>query len=141
MELKEFFSSLGRLDMARFPQHPILTECSANDRFFPHEWRGDLPEFFGKKNHQSYQCYFAIELRSADTIKLRSASRTHFYSPMVFFILISTCAERQTCYQYTSKLPGKQKSCIYCTSRLTASMKRLRIQRRNRDFSRKFGLQ
>ncbi len=26
--------SLGRLDMPRRPRHPILTECSANDRFF-----------------------------------------------------------------------------------------------------------
>lgn len=72
-------------------------------------------------------------------IKLRFASRSHFYSPMLFFILISIYAERQTYYQYTSKFPGKKKSCIYCTSRLTAFIKRLRIQGRNRDFSLEFG--
>ena len=28
------YFSLGRLDMARGPRHPILRSCSANDRFF-----------------------------------------------------------------------------------------------------------
>lgn len=66
--------------------------------------------------------------------------RSHSHSLIFVFILVSTYAERIICYQYTSKLAGKQKSCISCTSRLVAFMKRLLIQARNRDFSLTFGL-
>ena len=40
------FISLGRLDMARQPRHPILTECSANDRFFPLKGEANKAELF-----------------------------------------------------------------------------------------------
>ncbi|NEN92161.1 MAG: hypothetical protein F6K48_25965 [Okeania sp. SIO3H1] len=40
--------------MAPRPRHPTQRVRYANDRFFLHEWRGFIPEFFGN-GHLSLQ--------------------------------------------------------------------------------------